>query len=106
MSESTSPEEFARADLAFHRTVADASGNPFMASTSALVELALTAAFTISSPVEDAVAMAGTVEAHGRIAAAIRRREPEAAREAMKAVIREGFDRAAGRMATMRQKTP
>jgi DNA-binding FadR family transcriptional regulator len=106
MSESISPEEFARADLAFHRTVADASGNPFMASISALVELALTAAFTISSPVEDAVALAGTVAAHGRIAAAIRRREPEAAREAMKTVIREGFDRAAGRMASRRHKTP
>jgi DNA-binding FadR family transcriptional regulator len=99
MGEATSAEQFARTDLEFHRTVAEASGNPFMASISALVELALTAAFTISSPVEDAAAMVGTVKAHGRIAEAIKAGNAEEAREAMKAVISEGFGRAAGRMA-------
>lgn len=100
MGEATSAEQFARTDLEFHRTVAEASGNPFMASISALVELALTAAFTISSPVEDAAAMVGTVKAHGRIAEAIKAGNADEAREAMKAVISEGFGRAAGRMAT------
>lgn len=100
MGEATSAEQFARTDLEFHRTVAEASGNPFMASISALVELALTAAFTISSPVEDAAAMVGTVKAHGRIAEAIKAGDASEAREAMKAVISEGFGRAAGRMAT------
>ena len=99
MGEATSAEQFARTDLEFHRTVAEASGNPFMASISALVELALTAAFTISSPVEDAAAMVGTVKAHGRIAQAIKAGNADEAREAMKAVISEGFGRAAGRMA-------
>ena len=99
MGEATSAEQFARTDLEFHRTVAEASGNPFMASISALVELALTAAFTISSPVEDAAAMIGTVKAHGRIAEAIKAGDADVAREAMKAVISEGFGRAAGRMA-------
>ena len=99
MGEATSAEQFARTDLEFHRTVAEASGNPFMASISALVELALTAAFTISSPVEDAAAMVGTVKAHGRIAEAIKAGNADEAREAMKAVISEGFGRAAGRMA-------
>jgi DNA-binding FadR family transcriptional regulator len=51
MGEATTAQQFARTDLEFHRTVAEASGNPFMASISALVELALTAVFTISSPV-------------------------------------------------------
>ena len=100
MGEARTPEEFARTDLQFHRTVAEASGNPFMASISALVELALTAAFTISSPVEDDAAMAATVKAHGRIAEAIKAGDAEEARVAMKAVITEGFGRAAGRMAT------
>jgi DNA-binding FadR family transcriptional regulator len=100
MGEATSAEQFARTDLEFHRTVAEASGNPFMASISALVELALTAAFTISSPVEDAAAMVGTVKAHGRIADAIKAGNADEAREAMKAVISEGFGRAAGRMAS------
>lgn len=107
MGEATSPEQFARTDLEFHRTVAEASGNPFMASISTLVELALTAAFTISSPVEDPAAMLGTVKAHGRIAEAIRAGDADEAREAMKAVISEGFGRAAGRMAASSgQKEP
>lgn len=100
MGEATSAEQFARTDLEFHRTVAEASGNPFMASISALVELALTAAFTISSPVEDAAAMVGTVKAHGRIAEAIKAGNADEARDAMKAVISEGFGRAASRMAS------
>jgi DNA-binding FadR family transcriptional regulator len=99
MGEARTAEEFARTDLQFHRTVAEASGNPFMASISALVELALTAAFTISSPVEDEAAMSATVRAHGRIAEAIKAGDAEEARLAMKAVITEGFGRAAGRMA-------
>lgn len=99
MREARTPEEFARTDLMFHRTVAEASGNPFMASISALVELALTAVFTISSPVEDDAAMTATVDAHSRIAEAIRARDPDEARLAMKAVISEGFGRAAGRLA-------
>lgn len=103
MGEAKTPEEFARTDLQFHRTVAEASGNPFMASISALVELALTAAFTISSPVEDAALTAATVKAHGRIAEAIKAGDADEARLAMKAVITEGFGRAAGRMAASKQ---
>jgi DNA-binding FadR family transcriptional regulator len=98
MGEASTPEQFARTDLEFHRTVAEASGNPFMASISALVEMALTAVFTISSPIEDEAAMAATVSAHGRIAEAIRAGNPDEARLAMKAVISEGFARAGGRL--------
>jgi len=104
MGEAKTPEEFARTDLAFHRTVAEASGNPFMASVSALVELALTAAFTISSPVKDETAMASAVRSHTRIAQAILAGDAEEARLAMKAVISEGFARAASRMAQGKPK--
>jgi len=99
MGQAETAEQFARIDLEFHRSVAEASGNPFMASISALVELALTAAFTISSPVEDDAAMVATVAAHGRIARAIAAGDADEAREAMRAVISEGFGRAAARMA-------
>ncbi|HEV7344008.1 MAG TPA: FadR/GntR family transcriptional regulator [Devosia sp.] len=99
MREAQTPEAFARTDLQFHHMVAEASGNPFMASISALVELALTAAFTISSPVQDEAAMAVTVRAHERIAEAIMARDAEESRIAMKAVIAEGFARASGRLA-------
>jgi DNA-binding FadR family transcriptional regulator len=99
MGEATSAEEFARTDLEFHRTVAEASGNPFMASISTLVELALTAAFTISSPIKDPAAMSATVKAHGRIAQAILAGDADEARLAMKAVITVGLDRQLRRLA-------
>ncbi len=98
MAEADTPADFARYDLEFHKAVAEASGNPFMASISALVEMALTAAFTISSPVSDKAALADTVGVHRRIAEAIRDRNGENARQAMREAIAQGFDRAAGRM--------
>ncbi len=98
MAEAETPADFARYDLEFHKAVAEASGNPFMASISALVEMALTAAFTISSPVSDKIALADTVTVHRRIAEAIRDKNPANARQAMKEAIAQGFDRAAGRM--------
>ncbi len=98
MESAETPADFARYDLEFHKIVAEASGNPFMASISALVEMALTAAFTISSPVNDPAALAITVDVHRRIAQAIRDGDPQAARAAMRDAIAQGFDRAAGRM--------
>jgi len=98
MEASTTPEDFARHDLQFHRLVAEASGNPFMASISALVEMALTAAFTISSPVDESTALAQTVTVHGAIAKAISEGDAQGARDAMRVAISDGFARAAGRM--------
>lgn len=98
LGEARSAEQFARTDLEFHRAVAAASRNPFMVSISALVELALSAMFTISSPMADQAAMDASVLAHGRIAEAISKGDPEAARAAMRAVISEGLGRAAVRM--------
>lgn len=98
MEASTTPEDFARHDLQFHRLVAEASGNPFMASISALVEMALTAAFTISSPVNEPTALAQTVTVHGAIARAISEGDAQGARDAMRVAISDGFARAAGRM--------
>ena len=43
-------QEFVYSDLQFHIGIADASGNPFMRSISALIEVALVTTFTISSP--------------------------------------------------------
>ncbi|MNW13760.1 FCD domain protein [compost metagenome] len=69
-----------------------------MASISALVEMALTAAFTISSPVNEPEALSQTVAVHRAIAQAIEGRNPQGAREAMRIAIADGFSRAAGRM--------
>jgi DNA-binding FadR family transcriptional regulator len=98
MEGAATPEDFARHDLDFHKAVAEASGNPFMASISALVEMALAAAFTISSPVNEPAAFAQTVSVHRAIANAIADGKEQAARDAMRIAISEGFARAAGRM--------
>ncbi|MCD7058945.1 FadR/GntR family transcriptional regulator [Pelagibacterium xiamenense] len=89
-----SAEEFAQNDLEFHKVVADASGNPFMVSLSAVVEVALTAAFKVSSPVEGGEAFDRAVGLHRDIAEAIADRRPDDAREAMRHAIRSGVDRA------------
>ena len=98
MSNATDTAAFAASDLEFHRTVAEASGNPFMASITGLVDLALATAFTMSSPFDDAEARKLTVDRHRRIAQAIAASNPEAARHAMRAVIADGYDRAVGRV--------
>lgn len=86
-------ETFARFDLEFHRAVADASGNPFMRSISALVELALMASFTLSSPVADQAAFDRSVSVHLAIATFIRDGNVEGARGAMRQAIEEGYER-------------
>lgn len=99
MGDTEAREGFANSDLNFHLAVALASGNPFMRSVSALIEVALVAAFTISSPTEDPAAQAYSVACHRAIADAIRDRDPEGARAAMRVVILQGSDRVAGAMA-------
>lgn len=98
MARAQTADAFAEHDLGFHRTLADASGNLFMASITALVDMALAAAFTISSPVDEPGAQEATVRNHRQIALAVHGRDPDAARSAMRLVIAEGYDRAAGRM--------
>lgn len=89
-----SAEEFAHNDVGFHQVVAQASGNPFMVSLSSVVEVALMASFTISSPVEGGAAFEKAVRMHRSIAEAIVSREAELARIAMREAIQSGVDRA------------
>ncbi len=99
MAAAETTEAFAGCDLDFHRLVAEASGNPFMASIGALVDFVLATAFTISSPVDDPVAKQLAVGRHRLIAEAIAAGDGEAARAAMRVVIADGYDRAVGRIA-------
>lgn len=89
-----SAEHFARNDVGFHRVVAEASGNPFMVSLSSVVEIALMASFTISSPAEGGAAFDKAVRLHRNIAEAIMAKDPEMARVAMRQAIQSGVDRA------------
>ena len=74
--------------------LAQASGNPFMVSLSNVVEIALMASFTISSPVEGGTAFDKAVRLHRNIAEAIAAKDPEMARVAMRQAIQSGVDRA------------
>ncbi len=81
---------FTDVDLAFHHAVLDASGNPFMRSVGTVIEAALAASFTLSSPVDSAATLAASADQHEAIYRAIERREPEAAGRAMTFVIDQG----------------
>lgn len=91
-------DTFAREDLEFHRLVAEASDNPFMASITGLVEVALASTFRMSSPADDPAALAFSVAQHRRVAEAIVTRDAKLGREAMADVIRAGQVRAVDRL--------
>jgi DNA-binding FadR family transcriptional regulator len=86
---------FVEADLNFHIAVASASGNPLLRSFAAVVETALDAYFTLSTPIT-LDAMVEIVSRHTRIGDAIEQRDPIAAADAMLAVIDDGLKRVRG----------
>jgi DNA-binding FadR family transcriptional regulator len=92
-----SSEEFARADLGFHLAISEAAANPFFASIATLIEVALVAMLTISSPVDHPRRLTRSVRRHAAIADAIEARDANAAREAMRTVVGEGMDEAIAR---------
>lgn len=83
-------EGFTAADLAFHRAILDASGNPFLHSIGSVIETALAAAFALSAPVDDPERFALALSQHRAILDAIIARDACAASEAMTVVISEG----------------
>ncbi|MBB6251979.1 FadR/GntR family transcriptional regulator [Nitrospirillum iridis] len=84
---------FAEADLAFHVAVSAASGNPMMRSLAAVIEAALLASFSLSSPVDESTLQQEVVDSHAAIAEAIEAGDSGRAARAMLAVIDSGFDR-------------
>jgi DNA-binding FadR family transcriptional regulator len=85
-------EDFVRADLGLHLAVAIAAGNPFFVSISTLIEVALDAMLSASSPIDDPQRFANSVRQHNAIVAAIASRDAEAARRSMRAVVQMGID--------------
>jgi len=85
-------QDFVDADLGLHLAVAEAANNPFFLSISTLIEVALVAMLTASSPVESAARLKASVAQHRAIVDAIAARDPDAARKAMQAVVQTGID--------------
>lgn len=88
-----SRQSFAEADLDFHLGVAIASGNPLLRSMASVIEAALAAPFSLSSPIDDATDHEHTVNAHAAIVDAIEARDEQAAAAAMLKVIDIGVRR-------------
>jgi DNA-binding FadR family transcriptional regulator len=91
-----SPLSFAEADLQFHLTVGLASGNSLMRSLAGVIEAALIASFTLSSPTESSETQDENVDMHEAIVDAIESGNPVAASNAMLAVIEAGAARVDG----------
>lgn len=81
--------EFAAADLAFHQSLGAASGNTLMRSISGVIETALVASFTMSSPINDPDLHELNVSSHARIVDAIEAGDEAGAAEATRAVIKD-----------------
>ncbi|MES2443101.1 MAG: FCD domain-containing protein [Pseudomonadota bacterium] len=91
----TDQQPFADADLEFHVAVTLASGNPLFRSFAGVVETALAASLSLSSPTDASVAEAN-VARHAAIADAIEARDGAAAARAMLLVIDESMTRVTG----------
>lgn len=77
------------ADLAFHRIVLEATGNPILRSLGTMIERSLSISFSLSwrqNPQEE------TVRQHARVHDAIRRGDGEAASLFMRRLIESAFD--------------
>lgn len=85
--------DFARADFELHLRIAVASRNPMMRSLASVIETALLAAFTLSSPTLSEALHRETVDLHERMIDCIEASDADAAAEAMVAVIEAGNQR-------------
>ena len=77
-----------------------------LVSVSTLIEVALVAMLTKSSPVESPDSLRASVDQHRDIVEAIAAKDPDAARSAMRAVIKVGIDRANSVSDTLENKKP
>lgn len=78
---------FTRADLAFHQTILEASGNPFLQSIGSVIGAALATSFNISSPVSSEESFASVMQLHRAVFDAIERQDAARAGHAMSTLI-------------------
>jgi DNA-binding FadR family transcriptional regulator len=95
MAAGRSRRDFVDADLNLHIAIARLAGNPFLPALSSLIEVALAAALTKSSPVDEPGGAENSAAQHRAIVTAIEAGDAAAARAAMRVVIGEGVRRAA-----------
>ena len=78
-------DQWTAADLSFHEAILEATGNPFMRPLGALISAALETLLFHSA--ENASDTADALQVHGRVLDAIRNRDADKARAAMKSLL-------------------
>lgn len=86
-------QSFAAADLDFHLAIGSAAGNPIIGSIASVIETALTASFTYSSPVDDPADHEVSASGHAAIVDAIEAGDERRAAEGVLNVIDTGVNR-------------
>jgi DNA-binding FadR family transcriptional regulator len=89
-----SRHDFVDADLNFHLYLGRIAGNAFLSALSSLIEVALIAALTKSSPVDEPGGVARSAAEHRAVVDAIAAGDEARARATMRHVIEEGIRRA------------
>ena len=84
---------FALADLAFHRSLIEASGNMLMHSAGSVIEAALLSVFRLGSPANDPKVQAEVVAAHRAVVERISQGDAEGAAESARHIIGLGRTR-------------
>lgn len=97
-TEPLEPEEFIRADMAFHEAVAQAADNRVIVGTMSELQEQLRASRTLTMRVPGALAR--TLEGHARIYRALEAGDPDAARAAMRMHLEDS------RLDLLRTKSP
>jgi DNA-binding FadR family transcriptional regulator len=90
MARAVDREDFVAVDLAFHKAILAASGNPMMQSIGSVIEAALVAALRRSAPADDPRRLIHSVAEHRAIFEAIAKGDRAAAEAAMVVVIKIG----------------
>jgi DNA-binding FadR family transcriptional regulator len=90
-------QSFAAADLDFHLALGSASGNPLIRSIASVIETALVASFTDSSPADNPADHAASVAGHSALVDAIEAGDESGAAREILAVIDTAARRSAGR---------
>lgn len=98
-AQDASVQGFAEADLDFHLAVGVASGNPLMRSLAGVIETALIASFSLSSPLDTPADHKSSVDCHEKIVDAIEAGDAAGAERAMLEVIDVGHERIESRPA-------
>jgi DNA-binding FadR family transcriptional regulator len=95
MSAATDLDDWAEADLAFHETLLRATNNELMASLFSVIETALGTFFLLSA--RNSANFKAALPHHEKVYEAVRRRQPEVARQAMWKMVAASRRNIAGR---------